>query len=82
MGNETLDGVKEYFNEDTLIDREEILIELCAYNQLRINNTVFQHKPHINIRGRKSVIDNIITNKAVYPHNILAYWLIYQFVGL
>jgi hypothetical protein len=48
---------------------------LCA-NNLRINNTFFHHKPQHkytweNTRGYRSTIDYILTNKNIYPSQIL-----------
>lgn len=37
-------GLKQRFNEDTVNENGELLIELCPRNELRINNIVFPHK--------------------------------------
>jgi len=49
---------------------------LCANNNLRINNTFFHHKPQHkytweNTRGYRSTTDYILTNKNIYPSQIL-----------
>lgn len=45
VGNGALHGITQVFNKETLNSRGETLIELCALNKLRINNTFFNHKP-------------------------------------
>ncbi|KAH1006887.1 hypothetical protein HUJ05_007578 [Dendroctonus ponderosae] len=50
--------------------------KICALNELRINNTFFQHKPQHkftfeNTRGQKSIIDYIITNRNIHPSQVL-----------
>ncbi|KAI4474450.1 hypothetical protein M0802_015597 [Mischocyttarus mexicanus] len=52
IGNDVIEGVKERFNEDVTNDRGEIMTELCAHNELRINNTFFNIRININIRSR------------------------------
>lgn len=39
VGNTPLDGVKQKFNEETLNENGERLVEICLMNALRINNT-------------------------------------------
>ena len=45
VGNDVLRGVKQRFNGDVLNYNGELLVNLCASNELRINNTFFDHKP-------------------------------------
>lgn len=76
VGNDIVEGVKQKFNEDVMNDHGEMLTELCAHNELRINNTFFPHKQQYkytwsDTRGRHSTIDYIITNKRMHPRNIL-----------
>lgn len=54
----------------------ELLIQLCAQNELRINNTFFQHKWQYkrtwgNTREQESILDYIKTNRKVLPNQIL-----------
>lgn len=44
IGNNEIPGVMQRFNEDTLNENGELLIYLCMDQELRINNTFFQHK--------------------------------------
>lgn len=76
IGNEILEGIKNRFNEETLNNSGEQLIQFCAHNELRINNTFYPHKPQHkytfeNTRMQKSVIDYIITNRNIHPSKIL-----------
>ncbi|XP_056641539.1 uncharacterized protein LOC130448275 [Diorhabda sublineata] len=76
IGNEVISGIKNRFNEETLNSNEEQLIQFCAYNELRINNTLYPHKQQHkytfeNTRGHKSIIDYIITNRNIHPSKIL-----------
>lgn len=62
-----MDGIKNRFNEEALNECDKQLIQICAQNELRINNTFFPHKPQHkytlgNTKGQKSMIDFIITN--------------------
>ncbi|XP_065172608.1 uncharacterized protein [Atheta coriaria] len=72
IGNTAIKGIKQRFNESDLNDRGEMLIEFCAQNELRINNTFYQHKlqhkiTFSNNRGDTSMIDFIVTNRAINP---------------
>lgn len=76
IGNSSIPGVMHKFNEETLNENGNILIALCAHNELRINNTYFDHKDQhkytfANTRGQKSTIDYVITNRSVHPRQIL-----------
>ncbi|XP_045467858.1 craniofacial development protein 2-like [Harmonia axyridis] len=76
VGNGVIRGLKNRFNEENINENGEQLIQTCAQNELRINNTFFPHKPQHsftfeNSRGQKSVIDYVITNKNVHPSKIL-----------
>lgn len=69
-------GVKCKDNEEATNENGEQLVQLCAQNELRINNTFYPHKPqhkftYENTRGHKSTIDYIITNRNIHPSNIL-----------
>ncbi|XP_057671969.1 uncharacterized protein LOC130903737 [Diorhabda carinulata] len=60
----------------TLNSNGEQLIQFCAHNELRINNTFYPHKQQHkytfeNTRGHKSIIDYIITNRNIHPSKIL-----------
>jgi len=75
VGDEKL-GVKQQFNESTKNDNRERLIMLCANNNLCINSTFFDHKLQRkytweNARGYRSTINYILTNKNIYPSQIL-----------
>lgn len=76
VGNNVVPGIKNRFNEPTLNDSGEELIEFCAINELRINNTFFDHPLQqkitwTNRRGQASMIDFIISNRHVHPQQIL-----------
>lgn len=76
VGNTPIPGVMQHWNEDTVNENGEILINMCTQLELRINNTYFQHKPQHkytfeNTRAQRSVIDYIITNRTVHPSKIL-----------
>lgn len=60
------------FNEETLNENDELLINLYMDQKIRINNTFFQHKKQhkttwLNTRGSTSVIDYIRTNRNAHP---------------
>ncbi|XP_056647256.1 craniofacial development protein 2-like [Diorhabda sublineata] len=44
IDNEVISGIKNRFNEETLNSNGEQLIQFCAHNELRINNTFYSHK--------------------------------------
>ncbi|KAI4492186.1 hypothetical protein M0802_009992 [Mischocyttarus mexicanus] len=76
IGNDVIEGVKERFNKDVTNDRGKIMTEFCAHNELRINNTFFQHKDQYkytwsDTRGRKSIIDYVLTNRTFHSKSIL-----------
>lgn len=76
IGNKPIPGVVQRFNEEVINNNGEMLIALCAQNELRINNTYFPHKQQYkytfsNTRNQNSVIDYVITNKKVNPAHIL-----------
>lgn len=76
IGVETIPGIKQRFNENVLNSNGELLISICAINELRINNTFFDHKPQYkytfsNTRGQQSIIDYVITNRHIHPSQIL-----------
>ncbi|XP_057671207.1 craniofacial development protein 2-like [Diorhabda carinulata] len=76
IGNTVIPGIMHSFNEDAVNDNGDILIDVCALNELRINNTYFDQKEQqkytfANTRGQKSTIDYIITNRKVHPSQIL-----------
>lgn len=43
VGDGVVDGVQKH-NENISNTRGNILVDFCAQNELRINNTFFQHK--------------------------------------
>lgn len=76
VGNAAIPGIKQRFNDAAMNESSEDLIEFCCLNELRINNTFFDHKPQhkytwMDNRGQKSTIDFIITNKIILPTQVL-----------
>lgn len=76
VGNGAIAGIKQRFNEENINENGEALINFCAMNELRINNTFFDHKPQHkitwrNTRGQSSMIDYIISNRLIHPSQIL-----------
>ncbi|XP_055378928.1 craniofacial development protein 2-like [Condylostylus longicornis] len=76
VGNTEINGVKNRFNESHINENGQKLVDFCAQNELRINNTYFDHKIQhkitwLNTRGATSTIDYIITNRAVHTTQIL-----------
>ncbi|XP_056647282.1 craniofacial development protein 2-like [Diorhabda sublineata] len=76
IGNTVIPGIMHSFNEGAVNDNRDILIDVCALNELRINNTYFDHKEQqeytfANRKSQKSTIDFIITNRKVHPSQIL-----------
>lgn len=76
IGSDVIHGVKQRFNEEQLNGNGELMINFCAYNELRINNTFFPHKDQYkytfqNTRGQKSMIDFIVTNRKIHPAQVL-----------
>jgi hypothetical protein len=51
IGARIIEGVKQRFNEDVLNENGEIMSSFCA-NELRINNTFFDHKPQQQFPGK------------------------------
>lgn len=45
VGNEVIPGVKQRFNEAAVNNNGELMMGLCSFNELRINNTFYGHKP-------------------------------------
>lgn len=69
-------GVKQKFYEGVVNENEEMLIDFYARNEMRINNTYFSHKEQHkvtfnNTRMQTSMIDFIITNRAILPTQVL-----------
>ncbi|XP_019765820.1 uncharacterized protein LOC109541399 [Dendroctonus ponderosae] len=76
IGNEKMRGVKQRFNEAVINKNGELLIDFCARNEMRINNTFFSHQNQHkytfnNTRGQRSTIDFIITNRVITPSQVL-----------
>ncbi|XP_050455237.1 craniofacial development protein 2-like [Cataglyphis hispanica] len=76
IGNAVVDGVKQRFNEAHINDNGEKLVAFCAQNRLRINNTYYDHKDQhkitwANTRSQTSMIDFIISNRAVHPTQVV-----------
>ena len=44
IGNNAVPGIKQTFNKCILNDNEELMSNLCTFNELRINNTSFDHQ--------------------------------------
>lgn len=64
------------FNEEIRNENGDVLISFCAQNELCINNMFFDHREQqkytfINTRGQKSMIDHVITNRAIYLSRVL-----------
>ncbi|XP_056647272.1 craniofacial development protein 2-like [Diorhabda sublineata] len=49
IGNTVIPGIMHSFNEGAVNDNGDILIDVCALNELRINNTYFDHKKQQNL---------------------------------
>lgn len=76
IGNDVIPGIKNRFNETHLNENGELLIEFCLDNELRINNTFFDHKDQHkytweNNMGHRTIIDYVVTNRMCHPSNIL-----------
>lgn len=72
IGNDIIPGIKQRFNEDVTNDNGELMINLCTINELRINNTFFNHKDQYkytfeNTRGQRSMIDYILSSRHLHP---------------
>lgn len=44
IGNDVIPGIKQKYNEAIINQNGEALIDFCARNEMRINNTYFPHK--------------------------------------
>ena len=42
-GNDPIPGIKQRFNEDVRNDNGDLLVAFCTQNNLRINNTFYDH---------------------------------------
>lgn len=76
IGNSVIPEIKQRFNEDVINENGKLLINLCADNELRINNTFFNHPiqykyTYQNTRGHCSMIDYMITNRHIKPAQII-----------
>lgn len=76
IGNRIIPGVKQRFNEETENENGTLMTNLCTINELRINNTYYEHKQqhkhtYCNSRGHTSTIDFIVTNRVIPPTSIL-----------
>lgn len=65
IGNQVIPGVMQRYNEEISNENGNMLLDICAHNELRINNTFFDHKKQHkytfhNTRGQKSMIDFVI----------------------
>jgi hypothetical protein len=65
VGDE-LEAIKQQFNETTKNDNEERLIVLCTNNNLRINNTFFDHKPQHKYTRESTGLYRLYINKHKY----------------
>ncbi|XP_045480919.1 uncharacterized protein LOC123685307 [Harmonia axyridis] len=75
IGSEIIPGIKQRFNEEVINSNGELLINLCALSELRINNTFFHHKAQHkytfeNSRGQRSTIDYILSNRHIHPAQV------------
>lgn len=71
-----VDGIKQKYDEPHTNSNGHMLIEFCVQNEIRINNTYFNHKPQhkitwTNSRGQTSMIDYIISNRVVHSSQII-----------
>ena len=76
IGNEPIPGIKQRFNKDIWNDNGGLLVAFCTQNNLRINNTFYDHALKYeytcrNSRGQQSVLDYIITSRHLAPNQIL-----------
>lgn len=76
IGREVIPGIQQKYNEEITNENGELLIDFCARNELRINNTYFPHKEQhkytfSNSRDQKSVIDYIISNRTITPSQVI-----------
>ncbi|KAK9881036.1 hypothetical protein WA026_014379 [Henosepilachna vigintioctopunctata] len=76
IGNTVIPGVKQRFHEDQINDNGELMVNLCSFNNLRINNTFYNHKDiykytFFNSRKQTSMVDYIVTNRNILPSQIL-----------
>ena len=76
IGNDTVNGVKQRFNEDVMNENGTVFTQFCADNELRINNTFFQNKVQYkitwqNTRGQHSTTNYIVSNRKIHPSQIL-----------
>ncbi|XP_045462690.1 craniofacial development protein 2-like [Harmonia axyridis] len=73
IGDEAIsDGIKNRFNEETMNESGDQMVQLCMQDELRINNTLYPHKPQHkytfeNTRGHRSIIDYVVSNKNIHP---------------
>lgn len=67
--------MKQKYNENISNTRGDILVDFYAQNELRINNTFFQHKPQHKFtfcdNRNQSVIDYIFINRNITPKQVL-----------
>lgn len=71
VGRNIIPGIKQRFNEDSINENGEMMVDFCNDNELRINNTFFDHKYQHkytweNTRGHKSMIDYISSNRIIH----------------
>jgi len=76
IGNNIVYGVKQRFNEEVTNENGTMFTQFCADNELRINNTFYQHKTQYkitwqNTRGQHSTIDYIVSNRKIHPSQIV-----------
>lgn len=76
MGNSAIPGVEQRFNKNTLNDNGQLMINLRTFNEMRIYNTLFDHKDQYEFtfrytRGLQYTIDYILTNRYLHPCQIL-----------
>ena len=76
IGNDMVYGMKQRFNEDVTNENRTMFTQFCADNELRINNTFFQHKTQYkitwqNTRGQQSTTDYIVSNRKIHPSQIV-----------
>lgn len=76
IGDDIVHGIKQRFHEQVNNDNGDLLVEFCAQNSLRINNTFFAHDfkykyTFTNAQGQQSMIDYVITSRQFKPTEIL-----------
>lgn len=71
IGSGIIPEIKQRFNKDMINANGELLINSCAFSELRINKTFFHHKAqHKYTRWQRSSIYHILSNRNIHPAQI------------